>query len=454
MSWIKYFIGIVALLLAAAPPHLFAQTAPSPTSSPTTQPASQGLLPIPDYSGDLFTRSYLAGDLWGFRTDLANKGIQFDVDWTQFLQSDVDGGRNTGTDYGANLNYLFYFDLMRMGLLPGALVTVRAETRYGTSVNGITGSILPVNTSALFPLTQQANEVVPIAVTDLNYTQFLSEQFAVLVGKIDTLSGDPNEFASGRGTTQFMNANFIFNATLGLRLPYSTLGAGVVWLPTPNIKVSSIVMNTADSSTTAGFTDFGDGTTWTTEADFQYRLGQLPGGMNVGGLYSFDQDFNQLSGELIFVPGQGLVIPKNSDTWAVYWSAWQYLLIKDPSNQPIDLSTGTQSHEGLGLFARVGFADQSTNPVKWSLSAGIGGKGMIPTRNQDTFGVGYFYTSIEQSRLFNVAGIQPETQGGELFYNIAVTPAAHLTLDMQVVDSPFSNINPAILLGMRLDLNF
>jgi len=47
-------------------------------------------------------------------------------------------------------------------------------------------------------------------------------------------------------------------------------------------------MNTADSSTTTGFDDFGKGVTWTTEADFQYRLGHLPGGMNLGGLWSFD----------------------------------------------------------------------------------------------------------------------------------------------------------------------
>jgi len=47
-------------------------------------------------------------------------------------------------------------------------------------------------------LTDERDEGVPIAVTDLNYTQFLSEHLALFAGKIDTLDVDLNEFASGR----------------------------------------------------------------------------------------------------------------------------------------------------------------------------------------------------------------------------------------------------------------
>jgi hypothetical protein len=54
-----------------------------------------------------------------------------------------------------------------------------------------------------------------------------------------------------------MNANFIFNPVLGLRLPYSTLAAGVILMPIPpgpkgGITISSTVMNTEDSSTYLG----------------------------------------------------------------------------------------------------------------------------------------------------------------------------------------------------------
>ena len=126
------------------------------------------MLPVPDYTGDLWSRSHLSGDWYGTRTDLADKGIQLDVDWTQYAQSIVAGGRDTTTEYGGHLDYLFRLDLMRMGVLPGALVTIRAESRYGNSVNGQAGQILPVNTTAFFPLTDALDDGVPITITDLN----------------------------------------------------------------------------------------------------------------------------------------------------------------------------------------------------------------------------------------------------------------------------------------------
>jgi porin len=239
---------------------------------------AQGLLPVPDYGGDLLNRSRLTGDWGGTRTDLANKGVQVEVDWTQYVQGVVDGGLDRDTRYGGHLDYLINLDLMRMGLIPGGLVKFRAESRYGESVNGISGQILPVNTTAFFPVTNRLDEDVAIAITDLNYTQFFSEHLAVFVGKLDTLDADTYEFASGRGKSQFMNANFLFNSVAALRLPYSTLGTGVLWLPTKNITVNASILNTTDSSTDTGFDDFGDGQTVSAEADFRYRLGGCPAG--------------------------------------------------------------------------------------------------------------------------------------------------------------------------------
>ena len=188
------------------------------------------------------------------RTDLANKGVQVDVDWTQYVQGVVDGGIDRSTRYGGHLDYLINLDLMRMGLIPGGLVRFRAESRYGDSVNGISGQVLPVNTTALFPLINRFDEDVVVAVTDLNYTQFLSEHLGVYFGKLDTLDADLNEFASGRGKSQFMNANFLFNSALALRLPYSTLGAGALWLPTKNITVNASIINTTNSPLTPAST--------------------------------------------------------------------------------------------------------------------------------------------------------------------------------------------------------
>ncbi len=190
------------------------RTAAAPSSS-----ASVGLLPIPDYSASVWKRKQLTGDWWGARTSLAKKGVQIGVELNQYIQGVTNGGRDRTAAYGGTADYILNLDLMRMGILPGALIRFRAESRFGSSVNRDAGPILPVNTDLLFPLSAKLDEDIPITVTNLNYTQFLSKYIGILFGKIDTLDGDPNEFASGRGTRQFMNANFIFNPAMALRFP-------------------------------------------------------------------------------------------------------------------------------------------------------------------------------------------------------------------------------------------
>ena len=423
------------------------------THATLAQEGAQGLLPVPTYSGDTWGRSYLSGDWGGTRTELADKGVQLDLDWTQYLQGVTSGGLDRTTRYGGHLDYLVRLDLMRMGLIPGGLVTVRAESRYGASVNGAAGPILPVNTTALFPTTDELDDDVAFTITNLNYTQFLSPKLAVTFGKLDTLSADPNEFASGRGKSQFMNANFLFNAALALRLPYSTLGAGALWLPAEDVSVTASIVNTTDSSTTTGFDDFDDGQTISVEADFQYRLAQLPGGMNVGGLYSFNQDFAEI-GRLVIQPDQQLTIENDDDSWAIYWSTWQYLFAEGASNKPVDLANSVPDYQGVGLFARLGLADQNTNPVEWSGSIGVGGRGIMPTRDNDVFGVGYYYTHFQDTDVGSAIGFDDRGQGFEAFYNAAITPAVRLTLDFQLQDSLLPDVDTAALLGARLNLGF
>lgn len=420
------------------------QAAPAP---------DEGLLPVPDYSGDFWSRGYLTGDWGGARNELAGNGIQADVQWTQTGQSVVEGGRGTGTKYGGTLDYNITLDLMRMGLMPGALLKIRGESRYGESVNGLAGPFLPANVDAQAPLTDTADENVPITVTSVNYIQFLSEQLALTVGKFDTYDGDPTEFASGRGVTQFMNFNFVYNAA-GALAPYSTLGGGVILMPNQQLTIASVVTNLADSSTTSGFDDFGDGWMWSTEANLQYQHGDLPGGMNLGSVFSFDGEFARLDKRFVFVPGQGLAAPTDDESWAVYWTGWQYLQVEDPVTGPVDLADGRPDHQGFGLFSRIGFADDETCPVEFTASIGLGGRGVISGRDDDMFGVGYYYISISDSRIGSILGFDDDSQGVEAFYNLAVAKSTSLSFDVQVLDAPAPDTDTSVVLGMRLNMRF
>jgi porin len=415
---------------------------------------SDGVLPLPEYGGDVWTRPFLL-DGWGdTRTGLAEQGLQIDIDFVQTLQSVVDGGRDTGTRYGGSLDYVMTLDLMKMGLVPGAFVKFRAESRYGEFVNDIAGPILPVSIDGYFPLTDEPDENIPFTITDLAYFQYFSKEFAVFAGKFDTLDGDPNEFASGRGNTQFQNASFVFNPAITGLVPYSTLGWGVIWQPDANLTISSSMYNTADSSTTTGFDDFGDGWTWSTEINFQYSLSELPGGQNVGFVYAWDNEFIDLNGRFFFEPGEGLIAPTTDDATALYWSMWQYLYTEEEASGPLNLTNGTPDLQGVGVFARAGLADDDVLPFSWTFSVGLGGRGIIPDRDNDTFGIGYAYADMDSGRLLDALNVQSSTQSLEGFYSIAITPATLLSFDVQYLDAAPGNVDSSLVLGARLYVRF
>ena len=67
-----------------------------------------------------------------------------------------------------------------------------------------------------------------------------------------------NEFAHGKGDTQFMNMAFNFNPLIAFTVPYSTLGTGMVVLPTKDPKeaiVSLLVLPANGQPNTSGFGD-------------------------------------------------------------------------------------------------------------------------------------------------------------------------------------------------------
>jgi porin len=444
---------LILVVLVAAQAHAAEPAAASPP---------QGIVPIPDYSGDIWSRSYLSGDWRGERNHLADMGLQFDLQFIQFLQSSVGGGfdADTETRWLGRFTYKMRIDLMRMGILPGAVINVRAESRFGRTVNADAGAVLPVNTASIYPVKYSDLENdQSLAITNLSWLQMLSEHFGLIAGKIDMFDGDPNEFAGGRGDTQFMNWNFNYAAPVVIN-PGSTLGAGAVVLPHENWILQSLVVSASDSSSTNGFTelDEGGGGVLVNGSSLQYRLFDLPGGFNATYLYYFDKDFTNLNS--FAVQSRGIDTSRKHQSWTFFVSAWQYLYTEQAPDGPLDLNNQVPDLEGVGLFTRFSFADKTTNPWKNHVSGGIGGRGVVPTRDNDVFGIGYFYNWLETARLdtrlgeIDLIDVDSNEWGFEFFYNIAITPAAKLSFDIQVVDSPLPGVSTGTVIGGRFGMTF
>jgi hypothetical protein len=65
-----------------------------------------GILPIPNYSGPIGVRDYLAGDFKGQRTERAHdNGFQWDIDTVTWTDQALDGGTTDDIELGGNLTY-------------------------------------------------------------------------------------------------------------------------------------------------------------------------------------------------------------------------------------------------------------------------------------------------------------------------------------------------------------
>ena len=230
-------------------------------------------LATPDYSGSLWTRSTLTG-AWGCaRNELAKKGIIFKASVTEIYQGNLTDGRpsgrgSDGDTYWRNsgtADYEMDLDFGKLGLWPGGFLKVRGMSNYRKSINSVAGSIMSVNSDALFPW-PGGNYT---GLTDFLFMQFLSEHFGLLAGKMNTLDdGDMNEFAHDY-KTQFLNGAFVVNPVLLRTYPYSGVAVGAIAL-NKVAQLSFLVIDTEGSAIKSGTkTAMHNGTSVATQLRFK-----------------------------------------------------------------------------------------------------------------------------------------------------------------------------------------
>src|SRR5690606_34948874 len=124
----------------------------------------------------------------------------------------VSGGRQQTWDYGGHSDLVLMFDAEKMGGPKGLFLKIRSEGNFGEAITDEANVLLPISIPTELPRPDERN----YAITNFLITQALSESFLVFAGKMDSLAGDLNAFAHGRGKSQCMNSAFVINP-VGLR---------------------------------------------------------------------------------------------------------------------------------------------------------------------------------------------------------------------------------------------
>ncbi|MFT7630352.1 MAG: porin [Mariniblastus sp.] len=411
-------------------------------------PSSPTVSTIPTQENDNFETYDLSGqgqsqsmaEAMTLRESIADNGITLQGNVTQFYFGNTTGGLEQEFRYGGHGDYLLNFDFDKLADKQGLFLKIRAEHRFGESVSGITGSLLPPNLAADLP-TDNEN----VYITNFVVTQALSETFVLFAGKLDSLDGDMNEFASGRGIRQFSNTAFIASPIALRTVPYSTLGTGFAILNEGEPLFTFLALNPTDTTRTTGIGDwYAEGVTLSSELRLKTNLFGKPGHQLFGGTWS-NREFASLGQDpRVILPN--VPIATQDSSWSLYWNCDQYL-VHDSQNPK----------KGWGYFARAGLADNSTNPLSYFLSAGLGGTSPLCGRSNDSFGVGYYYngTSNEIGPLLNAAlGNVGDGHGGEMFYNFAVSKSLTITPDIQYISPARENVDSALLVGLRMNIAF
>jgi porin len=103
---------------------------------------------------------------------------------------------------------------------------------------------------------------------------------------------------------------------------------------------------------------------------------------------------------------------------------------------------------------RLGVADDDTNPIDLSISGGVGGRGLIAGRDDDTYGLAIGYSDFDTGPVLQAAGFDDDAWAIEAFYNLDIGRGLSLTADLQVIEPFDATVDTTTLVGARLNVRF
>jgi porin len=365
--------------------------------------------------------------------------------------------------------------------LARGFLKIYAGSTFGESLFDDTGALVPANAAWLVGDPNEPSTTLMQA----SFMQFLSPKFGLLAGKFFTLVDDTGQF-TGNFRTQFMDTGLAIPMSFAL-VPISAYGGGVVVLPWEGVVLSALVLDPGGTPLNNDITEaFDDGVMVLATGQVAVKPFGRKGTQKLGFMWSdgdrlsLDQDPSNLARFLLTerfprlgTPGPVLqrilerffpqllvpVQPANQEksTWAMFYGFEQYLW-----------HPGGDTNRGIGIFFNFGASDGEANPVKYSYSMGIGGKGVVPRRPHDTFGVGWARTEFSDDFLAFLRdrlGLGLEREDAiEIFYNASVTSWLNATLDLQIIESALkkelsssgqlTDVDTTVVAGLRFYVRF
>jgi len=441
-----------------------ASAQPAPTERVSLATVAPGLLPYfnngPVFGlggtvdGDFWHRTQLSGNWNGVRTDWTDHGVFLDIYSTSTYQNVTSGGLKTGSAFVQNTQLSLNIDTARAGWWSGGLFHFTVQSRYGSSPEDTftVGSYVPQYTGFVEPGPLLSKDTWP---SEYYLTQSLAKKFSVVLGVIsDVFLPDETLFGN---SYKYYFANFNLNKNPMTTNFYQTtaIAALGVWTPTQSVIIAG---GAIDPFTRANTLEnaFHKGLNLYVTAVVSYaprgRPGQVSPSFNWSnqGHIDLESPFGPLSraqvpdavGALLGGSTAGLPVNFERNSTFTIANASQYLYLKETgaSEVPKKLKNA-EPLRGIGVFGRAGYAPKATNTLTWDGSLALFARGLWDSRQDDSFGVGFYYNVVSGELKDSIsqltAGTRVENEKGfEVFYDFAITPALRIIPSYQRVWNP------------------
>jgi porin len=440
--WMRSMLTVGSILLVTPVHAAESASAVAATNSEVTAES---------YLEEVWTRDKLTGDWRGLRSDISKHGIDIDLRLSEYYQNVTTGGVHENDEFGGTMDYRVNVDAHKLfGTWQNLSLNMHARTRWGQDSNSDAGALVLPNAGMLMPSPGRyhGTDITGLSISQL--FPFVAERTgSVTVGKLDVIDLVTGFFPNiGYGQEGFLNVNAQvsampwFGSVQGLAL-YG--GMGVTIHPKYDVPESGVVVaGTRNVATDWGSLNdsFDDGSFL---AAFQRFFWDMDDKMGYFMIFAGGSTKDQASNDphdFIQIPGQGIESTEDKEPWDValylYQDIWQ---AKDNSSRKANILIGGTVGPDNPQFSQYNFF------------ANVEMFGLMESRPRDRMGVGGWWNSLSDDfeDLADLAGLNlQDTWGFELYYNYELTPWAHVSADVQLVENQNVDDDFAIITGARM----
>jgi len=416
----------------------------------------------------ILEREQVLGDWFGMRPVFADQGVEIFGGYTVEVWGNTTGGLKTGTVYTGLLDFGATVDLEKAVGWKGATVSTTWLWLSGRDASeDLAGNFLTIsniagfNTLRLFELWFQQD--------------LLDDRISIRLGQ---LSAD-SEFVISDYSGLFINGTFGWSAVAYMNLPgggagypMGTLGARLALNPVDWFTFQAAVFQGnvfAQDVNRHGFRwrlDARTGYTFLNEAQFRWnhRDGEngLPGQLKPGAWFQTGQSADPLadstnSGNAGFYVVLDQMLYREPAKPAGLTKEGKLVADGKSFKAPVGME---KSDQGLGWFGRVAFTPADRNFINFYFDTGLSYKGLIPTRDNDTIGIGFGYAQLSDGARNSLKDEGAVPIGAEMVLEFTcqavITPWLVIQPDLQYIINPggTTDLNNALVIGGRASITF